>query len=668
MSLGNYPAVPYFKDEDAVVPSTMNRPVQALAARTDYLASKMEALAGSDVMASLQQNNVAVAAGVEDNRVVYLDSVDEEYKLALASSLQSNIYTYNNSSPSTYAVGMYKGNDIVVTYGRYEFTDASDIPLEPTEVFQPGPYYLSNAFAGLITQTPKGPAVYIGTIVPDGTSFILNMAPQVKDLWEAHLHKQHYLSTAAVGSDNTAFTGYGACGLVLAGFYASDPAEYVFTLAGGFMTVTKSGSIVFASTEITINTRYALTDGSGVEFYITTLTDAESVLTLPDAGVGWREATGDDMRTTGYVYNTGYDTVLSELFPDTPVNGFALELNGVSQDNVRDISTGAYATELDGLYWLSTVSPLEASGDMQDSKVFKLYTTYTRVGTAGAITSVTAAAGSAIAIKDGYGNLIQGQPQTGDVVITGSFDITEGTDITKPGYVVVKGVDSEGNLERGPVVETIAAGSGLIASNVPGTGVWDISLDEGDSSYRGSFKDVMLNNARQELDPTGMIPYLSLRPYTNAATDPTTSILASMEVGRHLPEGEYDIAVYVTAFPTVDNDSGAIVYVPMTMKSAIVKTKSETLRIDDAVHATHAPAALTFAAGYRAFNPKLYYTAAGTTEAADAVDNGVILTTDADYLEPGDTFTISIGRAASASYTGSIGLLGLTWELIKRTS
>ena len=651
-----YPGVSYFKDGDALAQGPMNIPLQALAARTDYLYRKLNEVANNDSFATVQMNQANVQASVSD--IVYYDTAAQVYKPATTALLSSAISRYESADHTTYAVGLYKGGSSIVTYGVHTFDLESDIPIVTNEAFREGPYYLSGDVAGKLTASPNGVAVYLGTIYKQGSAYIFHMAPQIKDLWEAHIHTKTYLTQTAVGPGDYDFTGYGSCEIVLtAGYTKADAEDYTFTLAGNTMTVLDGAGVEAYAGVIAVDTSYDLLDGSGISFYVKNLTDTTVVLPMPISGRGWRESISTDLVTTGYIYNVGYDAVLSEQFPNTPSNSIQLELNGVMQDNVTDIATGAYTVKPDGIYWLSTVSPLAEDGEYESQKIFKLYSTYTRVGDSGLVTSLEAV-GNAVSLIDAAGNPVIGKA-TGDCRITANLDLTAGVADT-PGHNVVKGIE-DGQFISGPVIEAVTSGDGILVSTV--NGVATISL-EATTSYKGSFTDTILLNADQALDPGMTVPYLKLKPYTNAATDPTTEILYSMKVPQSMPAGDYKIAVYFTLFPTEDNNTGGVQTIAMTMTSTILDSRSTVVKLTDVVPEVHAVTSLSLGVGYKAYNPKLYYSADGIVDAAaepDAINNDVEFGT----LNPGDTFTLKLGRAATA-FSGSLGILDARWELIKQ--
>jgi hypothetical protein len=212
--MATYPPVVGYRDgEDDLDEQNMNRPINALTQRTDWLKDRLEVVAGDRPFESVRLTDIGLSTtdtpAVLD--FVYLEPDTGFFAPALAEAIPSAIGAYASASWSSYAIGILvatgtSGTGTVVTYGHLDLTGVllTSI-LEADEIFRDGPYYLSTAQSGKMTAVPKGPAIYLGYFLEDKTNpgygdWAL-LAPQVKDIWQAHLHYNFALDSQPAGDN-----------------------------------------------------------------------------------------------------------------------------------------------------------------------------------------------------------------------------------------------------------------------------------------------------------------------------------------------------------------------------------------------------------------------------------------------------------------------------------
>jgi len=209
--MATFPAVDGYKNEEDVEEDVLNRPILALKERTEWLRQRLENLAGEKAFESVRLTEVDLddVNPPELYDFLFLEQGDKFAK-AIAASSQNFLTPYQLASNSAFAVGILisisaSGKGTVVLYGKYSLPSSVNVAdlLQPGEVFRPGPYYLSTTVKGKATATPKGPAVYLGFIMNEpsdtSSSATLLLAPQYKDLWEAHSHFKFVLTSNVAG-------------------------------------------------------------------------------------------------------------------------------------------------------------------------------------------------------------------------------------------------------------------------------------------------------------------------------------------------------------------------------------------------------------------------------------------------------------------------------------
>lgn len=177
------PAVSKIKNGADVSAEVVN-PISAQhTQRAQHLYEKFNELSGKSVLIAFDQPILPSSQGdVRKNLVVFYDKegVDESATEGISPALvafsstdaHSSVYTPANSS---YAMGIVKEvngtrSDVYLwglvdldydlddaTYGIIQSDEAN-----PSEEFEPGPFYLSRTEAGKITRTPSGVSIYVG--------------------------------------------------------------------------------------------------------------------------------------------------------------------------------------------------------------------------------------------------------------------------------------------------------------------------------------------------------------------------------------------------------------------------------------------------------------------------------------------------------------------------
>jgi hypothetical protein len=212
-----FPPVAGYRDGlDKLGADDMNRPINALTRRTDYLKSQLDVITGAGTFESVRLTGVQLSTTTPPtvNSFVYLDPTNNRLAPAIAEAMPSAVDNYASATLAAYSIGLLVaiagGTGTVVTYGRFSLTGILLTSLlETGEVFRDGPYFLSTTQAGRMTANPKGPAIYLGYFLEDkgspGYGDFALLAPQLKDIWQAHLHYNFPLYSQPAG-DN-AFTG-----------------------------------------------------------------------------------------------------------------------------------------------------------------------------------------------------------------------------------------------------------------------------------------------------------------------------------------------------------------------------------------------------------------------------------------------------------------------------
>ena len=283
MSQNVYPAITAYQDGEAnkVQAAVLNKPINQLRQRTDFLYDKLQILSDSGMLESVRLKDIAIDQGPAKPELydsVYLDPVSLTFKKAMAAAeiLPDDPYAVIATVAYSFGVLVELSGDqttgTVAMYGKTAIGDV-DAMMAPDTSFTPGPFFLSPSVAGKLTRTPADLVVYMGFMVrsnptdSNDRSGYMVVAPQYRDMWEAHVHKRLMLTSQPLGKvetsddpvliDSTQIvrgllpTGDGITPPtatppllmhVLGEYDGTDPAQFVITLNGattiGAATVT----------------------------------------------------------------------------------------------------------------------------------------------------------------------------------------------------------------------------------------------------------------------------------------------------------------------------------------------------------------------------------------------------------------------------------------------
>jgi hypothetical protein len=200
--------------QDEINADSLNRPINQLTRRTDFLRNQLDQLIGTGAFESVRLTDVDLddtdTPAVND--FVYLNPDTNKYTKALADVLPSVFDAYAGATASSYALAMVtsvsgtKGN--LATFGKIDLATITlaDL-LEPGEVFRAGPYFLSTSSAGKMTAVPKGPDVFLGIFLDNKDNPVVGdfgfLSPQLKDVLQAHLHNNYAMHSQPAGENIT---------------------------------------------------------------------------------------------------------------------------------------------------------------------------------------------------------------------------------------------------------------------------------------------------------------------------------------------------------------------------------------------------------------------------------------------------------------------------------
>lgn len=211
----NYPSVPRLLNGVALTEETVNRPIDALRARTDCLAAQYADLVAGSAMSSTKWPAAPLSTGddaPELHDVVSYDPDTRVFRKAIASIDVANrllldtdyagfgvgILTLKSDDGTTGTVVMNGRLPLTSTDGDWQLSEM----MEDGATYRNGPLYLSSVTAGKLATNPAGPAIYIGFFVDDangaGGNAVLSV--QYRDFFHAHTHRAFSLSMKPAGS------------------------------------------------------------------------------------------------------------------------------------------------------------------------------------------------------------------------------------------------------------------------------------------------------------------------------------------------------------------------------------------------------------------------------------------------------------------------------------
>lgn len=621
-----WPAVQGYKDGDSVTAAVLNKPLNQLAERTDYLYNLFK---GNDHTKVCVTGAVVVDLGYGlpvTGQPVYRVPGTDTYAVA-AGITSENEWFY--ADPMAMAVGVYEeavdGTHTIVLCGRTDFSARED-PVLASDIISDrrpasGRHYLS-ATTGRLTRHPKGPVIYVCDVQlsEDGTRVVsLLVNPQYRDTGESHIHRTFVVSGLPLGSYAVKAEGR----YTVSGILPDGVAPTVGTLPSGLSVLT------FGEWPSDVNVTYKLSvvrkasgsasewvgyqlawqsaagqdDGAGtadisfssglsplipvgshglyVRLAITDGTTPASVtgkvwtVAMPAAAQGWANYTGTaasgDEGRRGFVLNLGMYPAMARYVPPVPANGADVTVSGVS------LRSGIFGSR-------SQWRILPADADLRTGPRLVWYggevdadsVTTPFVWTADTV----AATGRDIVLHvnrmrvgpTGFVTSLQAAPgspikvtsaQTGAAAEQGALQIALDVDFTT----------SEGNVAGARVVKRITGTTfetGLVVERVvagPGMSVdheqGTVTVSATNAVYAGDFETIALKNAKQDL-AGGVFPYTKLLKWENGAGNTASGFTAKFRVPDHIPYRKYHVIVSASVFGEAAAASAAEAYFRMT--------------------------------------------------------------------------------------------------------
>ena len=596
-----WPSVQEYQDGvDRVDAKTLNRPLNQLIERTDYLKRLVEAndhqkVVASGIEFSTLPDEVVPAPG----QPVYRVPENGTYALA-AAAVGENKWFY--ADEQAMAVGIV-GADVktVVLYGYVEFgkvgsgneqttgIDVWDVIVDKNPAS--GRYFLS-ATAGKLTAKPTGPVIYVCDCrIADGKVVSMFVSPQYRDTGESHVHRAFVVSGAPMGGYSAKVnskyrvpgilpsggtkspTAMPAVSVLLYGYWAhSASVTYTIEVDGDSVSWTSGGVDGSGGGAVPTGTNLLAvgTHGLKIRFSGTGSPNGKTwTVKMPDAARAWVEN-----GSTGFRLNLGMYPELLSYVPDNgvamPVNGASLTVDGVDRAGPLFGAQKGWSIEpADGdggpwLVWYDAATPV--IGDVtatapfiwadpvsaQRDRDIVLYLNRMRVGPTGFVTSLQAAPGSPLRVTS---------VQTGASAMQGALMLGLDVDFKSAegnaeGSQVVKRI--EGNtFITGQVVERIVEGPGIAVNRQQGT----VTVSASNAVYAGDFETIALKNAKQDL-AGGVFPYTKLVAWRSGSgvTNVRSGFTAKFRVPDFIPYNAgkgYYVVVSASVFGEEGLDSGA---------------------------------------------------------------------------------------------------------------
>lgn len=480
---------------------------------------------------------------------------------------------------------------------------------------------------------------------------------------------------------------------------SSDSSSSIFIAVAGGSSENPYGNLIATTVDNLLFREKTLTGGlSGMSLCVFTKVRNDSAPKYAYSGTFISINVHDESPSSAYDYSVGMDQALSAHYPPVPAAAASVVVNGVEQ-NSKALFPGGYTVEIgqSSIHWadLSTPPFPEGIADFRTATVSSSQEKTGAIhfvrgfqGSTGPVTSLRAADGAPIRITEcGTGT----SASVGDLEIDADMSVIVG-DAGLSGYNAVKsGVG--GRLLTGPVVEKIVAGPGVYVSSrgdaPSGQGTVTVSLDDG--SYRGSFDEIALENAKQE--KIGMFPYVKLLGWASGSSVLIPSAFtASLRVPITLSkESTYLLRLYATVFGEATYSASSAETAGVTLDYSVLpdytaspsgtdlsysNLKTGIGSPSDGPYLMGIPLCTSSGAtkSYTAFDPVLVTNdqsidaSAGRVVYWDIAIPGSSMTSSGYALRPGYMVAVRIARAyydvsGSTNYPGAIGFLNLRWAL-----
>lgn len=464
------------------------------------------------------------------------------------------------------------------------------------------------------------------------------------------------------------------------------------------LTVTDiNGVVVGTFTDVTFSTSGAIELVAGehdlslwlqvAEYNETGLAASSTTAAVGDI---WQVDITDEAPQAKFQYHIEADPVLNAYYPPKPLDGIVLEMNGVvlAERHVFREDSGSYTPGLRTMFWYPDTyasAPYPSTWDPVTPveeylmKNMMTYFTHRRVAETAIVTSLKSAAGSPVKITDCH----TGENATyGDLEIAVQLDF-DVEDSNLAGYKVVKGINEDGALQTGPVVERLKAGSNISLSSTDGQGRGTVTVSaDAEGITTGDFNLITLQNAKQEMIPGGsLFSFTKLLPWTTGSNNVHSGFTAQLVIPYTL-DGNFKLLFYATVFGL--NTEAAKTFAAMKMTYSVLQdyvspggTPPENINqslLTDALTNTHTQNVPfgTDASGYTAYDPFVLHNDPEFTELEGAVTPQFYqpIPTDSDVpsqLTAGDLVALKFERndivGGSDEFTGAVGFMRLRWRL-----
>ncbi len=640
-----WPAVQGYRDGEEIVASVLNKPLNQLAERTEYLLRAISTSGSSKVVVDVTLSDPGGSGYPSVGQPVYRVA-DGTYAKA-AGLAEENAWFY--ASPEAMAVGIVVGKTSdtsasVALSGLCEFDGGKVMAADVIADANPtsGRYYLASpsgsAGYGMLTASPNGPVVYVGDVrIEDGSVRSVIVNPQYRDTGESHVHRAFVISgkpsggyavqkdgvysVVGVAPDGTAAgTGTDTVNVFVRGAWLHD-GNVTYTLrivedatssATGWAKynavwtsdgVDGSGTASLAKFDTPAAGDVYVNVGSHGLVLLLQLNNADATpakcvgktwtISMPDAGRAWENYSERGVQL-GYRLNLAMYPVMARYVPPHPANSVSLTVDGV--DARGPVFGDRRAWEIlpadsSGGPWLvwhggrveadSATAPFVWVSDTEKARERDIVLNVNRMRV-GPTGFVTS-----LQVADGSPLKVT-SAQTDAVASQGALQIAmdvdfSSTDGNVAGSQVVKRIAGT-RFETGPVVERIVAGPGVSVSPDGGQGVVTVSVSN--AVYAGDFETIALKNAKQDL-AGGVFPYTKLLGWTGS-NDVNTGFTAKFRVPDHIPYAGYAVVVSASVFGEEDATSdmtAAFSLTPYALKDFALSSPSGTLP-DDGLSAT----------------------------------------------------------------------------------
>lgn len=607
-----WPEISGFMNGERVDSTVLNRPVNQLAERTDYLYSKLNGLVGT---VFVDGELDAVSPPVVGD-VVYRTPAGA-YAKAIAMTQQNDVFYAAVQAMAVGVVISVTGTSArILLAGRAHLSQGLSVLSEDPAHPVSGRGYLSSRVAGKVTDAPLGPVIYIGSYiaVKDGTDVLVN--PQYHDTGESHVHRAFKITGRPRGpvhvSDGVVST--------IDAYSAGNGPAYE---EHGWYVATVDGKKALQL---------------DLQYHPETL---RFIAPLPFNSVA---LTVD-----------GVDARHSALF---------------GGDGEWNITNGRYlnwyARAVDGV--LPFALP---AGSAPVAHSLVLYTAKSCVGPSGFVTSLSVAKGSPLRI---VGTSTEADAHQGDLQIGMDVDFsTDDADVA--GYKVVKEIVGS-TFRTGPVVESISVGPGLSVSASDGRGHGAVTISFGDTFTGEFETIALENAKQALVGGffpyTRLLGWSGTGADVNTAFTAKFRVPEHLPVSADRPG--YNVVVSMSVFG--ESDAPDTAYAGVSLTSGVLADYIGENISGGFGGVSRGPAYtldIPFEAGYRALDP-VYVSGTlvdGVEEDAQHVRADELLLKGADgapvVVKPGWFVGIRLARCApvnASQYTGALGFVSMRWKLV----